>query len=351
MKIFRYLLITLSGILILFLIFLGIATLADYRPDEEEVLFRSQNVEPLTDTSFSALIWNIGYGGLDAGMDFFYDGGKQVRPEEDQVNENIDRIIDELMQFSETDFILLQEVDKKSKRSYRNDIYQKVAASFPGYYSAFGMNYKSFFVPLPVQAPMGKVVSGLQSLSSSTPLSVTRYQFPGNYSWPTRLFMLDRCFLVYRYPLPGQKELLIVNTHNSAYDDGSLRTRQMEYLKDFLIGEYRSGNYIVVGGDWNQTPDGFIPEFEADLFDTLDLTYIPAGYPEEEWTWAYDASIPTNRRLKTPYMQGETPTTLIDCYLLSPNIALDSIRGIGMGFEHSDHHPVFITFSLKPLIK
>ena len=31
----------------------------------------------------------------------------------------------------------------------------------------------------------------------------------------------------------------------------------MEYLKKMLELEYSQGNYIVVGGDWNQCPPGF----------------------------------------------------------------------------------------------
>ncbi len=37
------------------------------------------------------MIWNIGYCGLDASMDFFYDGGEQVRPSEEKVKENLER--------------------------------------------------------------------------------------------------------------------------------------------------------------------------------------------------------------------------------------------------------------------
>jgi hypothetical protein len=40
------------------------------------------------------------------------------------------------------------------------------------------------------------------TLSGPYPLSVSSATaFPGNYSWPMSLFMLDRCFLVNRYTL------------------------------------------------------------------------------------------------------------------------------------------------------
>lgn len=348
MKIFRYLVIFLAGLLVLFLLFLSIATIADYKPDPIEEIYNGGDVGLRSDTTFSVTIWNIGYGGLDAAMDFFYDGGKQVRPDRKQLSSNIAGIVQELERYRKSDFILLQETDRNSKRSYGSDIHDQVTATFPEMHSAFATNYRSFFVPLPLKAPMGRVESGLQTLSAYTPETVTRHQFPGNYAWPTRMFMLDRCFMVNRYPMANGHDMLIVNTHNSAYDDGSLRTQQMEFMKAFLLEEYNKGNYIIVGGDWNQTPYGFLPAFSADVFDTNDLTYVPEGYPEPGWKWAYDASVPTNRRLRTSYVKGVTPVTVIDFFLLSPNVEPLLVKGIDLHFTYSDHHPVQLKFKLNP---
>ncbi len=275
MKILRpllYLLLFLVGAFILFLLY---ATIDDYKP--LEVSAQSIECEPdiLADSlQARLLIWNIGYAGLDASMDFFYDGGEQMRPSEEGVMANIKGISSTLEPFEDFDFILLQEVDKDSKRSYYQNEFQLIQDQFSGYHSSFGKNYDVGFVPIPISEPMGKVESGLMTLSKQCPGSVERHSFPGNYSWPMKLFMLDRCFLVSRYRLSNQKELLIINTHNSAYDDGSLRTQQMSYLRDYLLSEYEKGNYVIVGGDWNQTPFGLepvatLPSFrhrESDLY-------------------------------------------------------------------------------------
>ncbi len=347
MKILKYILITILVIAGLFGIFLIYSTIDDYQPPESEVILDNQQAGPLTDSDFTAVTWNLGYGGLDSSMDFFYDGGKQVRPSREQAKKNVEGILKQLKTFGNPDFINLQEVDKSSKRSYRIDMVKKIADLFSGWSSSFGMNYKVDFVPLPPRAPMGKVRSGIQSLSKATPHLVTRFSFPGNYSWPVKLFMLDRCFLESRYWLNDGKELVVINTHNSAYDDGSLRKQQMEYLKDHLIGEYEKGNYVVVGGDWNQTPAGFEPQFAYDVFDSDNLTYIPGGYPAGDWKWAFDPTIPSNRRVITPYKRGTTPTTVIDCFLVSPNITVEDVHGLDLGFEYSDHQPVFFTFRIQ----
>jgi endonuclease/exonuclease/phosphatase family metal-dependent hydrolase len=346
MRLLKYILWLLVGLAGLFIVFLAYATLDNYTPPPEEVVFTREQQNPLSDSLFTMVTWNIGYAGLDSSMDFFYDGGEQVRPGKEEVTRNLEKIMQTLELFKGYNFILLQEVDKKSKRSYRTNMVAQIEKSFTNYHSSFGKNYDVAFVPVPPTEPMGKVVSGLQTLSVHPPAEVVRHSFPGNYAWPTSLFMLDRCFMVNRYPLTNGKELVVINTHNSAYDDGSLRQQQMEYMKGFLLAEYAGGNYVVVGGDWNQCPAGFTPAFSDDVFDRDDLTYIEESYPDDAWTWAYDAFIPTNRRVMIPYTRGETPATVIDFFLLSPNLELITVSGIDMEFAWSDHHPVIMSFKL-----
>lgn len=325
----------------------GYATLSDYRPDPTTPVFEKQDARAISDKKdFKLLIWNLGYGGLSADMDFFYDGGKQVRPVKKIVTKNLSVIEAFIASQKDIDFFLFQEVDQKSRRSYAMDEYSKIAGIFPGFHSSFGKNYDVFFVPIPPLNPLGSVLSGLQTLARFEPSLVTRHSFPGNYKWPMGLFMLDRCFLVSRYTLDTGKQLLVINTHNSAYDDGTLRTNQMAYLENFLTQEYEKGNYVIVGGDWNQCPPDFNPGFKQNLMDNenrmdIEKTFLP------QWNWAYDSTTPTNRRLVAPYDQKTTLTTVIDFFLVSPNIDVKKVQGIYLDFQHSDHNPVQLEISLK----
>ena len=326
---------------------IGYATLSDYRPDPTALVFKKQDAKPIPELrSYKFLIWNIGYGGLSRDMDFFYDGGKQVRPARKIVEKNIAAIKTFLDRQKDIDFFLLQEVDKNSKRSYSVDEVSKIAKMFPQFHSSFGKNYDVFFVPVPPSNPLGHVLSGLLTLASFEPFSVIRHSFPGNYAWPQGLFMLDRCFLVSRYRLDTGKELLIINTHNSAYDDGTLRSSQMTYLKNFLIKEYEKGNYVIVGGDWNQCPPGFNPEFKHNLTDNENRMDIGKDYLLK-WKWAYDPKTPTNRRLVAPYDEKTTLTTVIDFFLMSPNVEIKQVQDIHLDFEHSDHNPVKLEVKLN----
>ena len=349
MRIIRPLLYFLLLLVGAFLLFLLYASIDNYKPEEVIAQEIVNEEDIIADSSYlNLLIWNIGYAGLDASMDFFYDGGKQMRPEEEGVRANMKGILSVLSDYRDYDFVLLQEVDKASKRSYRMDQYAAIRDLFAGHQSYFGKNYDVFFVPIPLKEPMGKVESGLMSLSRANPLEVERHSFPGNYAWPMSLFMLDRCFLVKRYKLANQKELVVINTHNSAYDDGSLRKGQMLYLRGFLTSEYEKGNYVIVGGDWNQSPHGLVPELPEHLYDTDNLTYIEKDYPAPDWIWTYDLGIPTNRRVKTPYDQESSLTTIIDFFLLSPNIQVREVRTVDLDFQFSDHQPVQLSVKLLP---
>ncbi len=346
-RIIKTLLFIVIFLVIAFGIFLIYATLNDYKPEETRSCYENNSPDLIdSESDISLLIWNIGYCGLNKEMDFFYDGGKQVRPSEGKVTENIQGVKSFLSENGDYDFILFQEVDKASKRSYYFNEFDTISNMFPERNSTYGKNYNVFFVPTPPAEPMGKVDGGLMTVSKYDPSESVRHSFPGNYSWPTGLFMLDRCFLVNRYNLTNDKELLVINTHNSAYDDGSLKAQQMEYLKTYVNEEYNKGNYIIVGGDWNQCPPNFTPEFKVNVMDTVTRTDIASDYLKN-WEWLYDNSLPTNRRVSTPYIQGETLTTVIDFYLLSPNIEAVTVENIDVGFEYSDHQPVKAVIKLK----
>lgn len=348
-KIFKFLIVVLLLVVIGLGGLVAFLAITKYKPEAETTLFRSRknNTHINDSTEFSALIWNIGYAGLDKDMDFFFDGGKQVRPLKENSIRNFDAIIRFIASQDDSDFILLQEVDQKAKRSYGRNQVEELATLFPDRNTQFGMNYNVRFVPVPPRSPMGKVKSGLVTVSKVEPFSVTRFSFPGKFNFPMNLAMLDRCFVANRYLLKNGKELVIVNTHNSAYDDGSLRRNEMTFFKTFLDTEYHKGNYILVGGDWNQCPPNFIPLYTDNKFDNTSRIDIEPDYLPSDWTWAYDASIPTNRRVSTPYAMDESLTTVIDFFLLSPNVELIGVKGIPNEFLYSDHNPVRVKFKIR----
>jgi endonuclease/exonuclease/phosphatase family metal-dependent hydrolase len=346
MKILKITLIIVATLIVLFLSFLGFMTITEYQPDaieKIEVLGKPAEIQ-LKDT-LTFVTWNIGYGGLGKEQDFFFDGGKGVRPTTELSQKYLKGIIKTIQSFSNDDFILLQEVDRDSRRSYYIDQVTSIANDMPGFAYSFAKNYHSLFVPQPVSNPYGRAVGGLMSLSKYAPTIAQRHALAADASWPTGIFMLKRCFMEWRYPMLNGKELIVINQHLSAYDDGSVKQQQMDTLKKYLLNEYAKGNYIVVGGDWNQFPPGYVPQLKGP--ENVVAMNVDKEYPATGWNWSYDTVVNTNRKLNVPYVKGINDEVVIDYFLCSPNIRVIDVKGVQLNFENSDHQPVRLSIFLK----
>lgn len=351
-KTIKAILYLVLAVVLLFGGLLAYSTFTDYKPPVSETLAIDGKGQTIKGDTFSFLIWNVGYCGLGKEMDFFNDGGKTVMADKALADKYLAGVTGFLSNCDTIDFVLLQEVDKDSKRSYHIDQENNFSTALPNYARSFALNYNCKFVPVPFQfpyQPYGKTYGGLLSFSRYQPLSSMRYQYPGGFSWPTNLYMLDRCMQVFSYKLPNGKELQVINTHNTAYDEtGEIKRVEMEFLKKFLESEQAKGNYVVIGGDWNQAP----PKFDALRFNkniapgytvqSIDSTLIPKG-----WAIAYDPTQPTNRANNTSYQPGQTFTTLIDFFLTSPNVKVQQVKTLDMGFTNSDHQPVYLKVVLN----
>lgn len=346
-KFLKAFLVLVIVLIIGFAVIIIYALISDYRPDEKVSIAVNENPGKLNDSAeISLLTWNIGYCGLDKAMDFFYDGGTKVITPKKNCLDNLSAVMKFLSSNDTVDYILLQEVDRKSKRSYKIDEYNTISEHLKSFYVNFAPNYDVFFVPVPPLSPMGKVYSGVATFGKPVPSTSVRYAFPGQYGFPKQLFMLDRCFMVNRYPMKNGKELVIINTHNEAFDPGDIRKAQMEYLKSFVLNEFNAGNYVIAGGDWNQCPPDFKPGFAVNKVNT-DQMVMPSDWLPADWKWVYDNNTPSDRSVKAAYDQGTTTTTVIDFFLLSPNVKALSVKCINLNFENSDHNPVIIRTKLN----
>jgi endonuclease/exonuclease/phosphatase family metal-dependent hydrolase len=351
-KILKFILVCIGCLLVAGLLYglyaIVFPWVTEFRPAARTIVFeRSKDMEKtIPDTTFQILTWNIGYAGLGREMDFFYEGGTMVRPGRDQMQKYLDGIREVLGSNQSTDFLFIQEVDFRSKRSFKVNQYDAIGSILEGYHGVSAINYQSAFVPSPLREPMGRVKAGLATFSRMSPSSASRIATPGAYPWPMRLFMLKRCFLVSRYPLPEGKELVLFNIHNSAFDDaGDLRQLELELLRALALEEYSSGNFVVIGGDWNQNPPGWSSNKKG-KYQVQDLWPIGADYMPPEWSWAFDPGQPTNRSVNKPFDRKETICTALDYFLVSPNVRAEQTEVLDMEFQFSDHQPVLMRFTL-----
>ncbi|HNX06507.1 MAG TPA: hypothetical protein PKL96_02880, partial [Bacteroidales bacterium] len=238
-----------------------------------------------------------------------------------------------------------------SRRSYYTNQVSIFGESVKSHCRSYATNYHVGFVPLPVLKPMGKVLSGLATFSKYMPEKCERYAYPVNYFWPMKIFMLDRCFMLQRHKLSfSNKELVIINLHNSAFADADL-LRQYEtwMLRGFLLNEYEKGNYVIAGGDWNQNPSAYDQlSFMAGYAKKTGMPKVMDDLLPPAWKFVFDTLLPTNRDNNTPYRHGITPTTIYDFFVVSPNITVEQINVIDSQFEFSDHQPVFMRVMLNP---
>lgn len=355
-KISKVVLIVVIALVVVAAIGLGYFSIVEYKPEEVETLRVNNNVETKVelDQDISVLTFNIGYAGLGKDEDFVLDGGTKSRPDSKEVVEGYLDGIKNLLTTHPSDIYMLQEVDLSSRRSYQinqaNEIEELLGSNFN---STFAYNYNAKFVPFPVSLTnyLGKIESGLLSLTKYQVKSSHRHQFPGAFAWPVRTVNLKRAMMVNVLPINNSdKELIVVNLHMSAYDgDGSLRAQEMNMLKEFLNEQTAKGNYVIVGGDFNQT----FPTAK-NVYPAKDGYYVAYPIDDEflpvEYSFTIDITKPTCRLLNEPYNKTSANTQyyIIDGFIVSNNIKVNSVETIDHDFLYSDHNPVSLSIQLLP---
>jgi len=353
-SIFKWAIALLLAVAILAGGLLGYLTMTEYDPAfAEKARAGSKYINTVCSKKvLRVMTFNTGYGALGQDADFFMDGGKSVAPDsKDTVLKNMSGI-ERILSDYDTDFILLQEVDTDSDRSFEINQWLSYEKTLGPYESRFAPNYVCNFVPYPIGDFIGKVNSGIATFSRFDISSATRYRLPCPFSWPTRVANLKRCFLVTRIPtnkpeINGhQPELVLVNFHLEAYDDGEGKQAQTEQLMAFLQEEYQKGNYVVAGGDFNQRFPGSsaYPLLDEKNWAPGELSKLTAG-----WRYAFDDKIPTCRLLDRALDRND-PTTqyyVIDGFIVSPNVTINKVQTLNEDFVYSDHNPVILEFELK----
>ena len=309
--------------------------------------------------SVSILTWNVGYAGLGEESDFFMDGGKQVRaPSKAIVEKNMDGIVSTVKEL-DADFTFLQEIEADpSTRSYGIEEAERMRTE-TGLDTAHARNYKCAFVPYPIP-PIGKVSSGIMTLSTAPIASAERIALPSPFKWPVSVANLKRCLMPVYIDLEGtDAQLVLVNLHLEAYDDGEGKAAQTAALKSFLEQEYAKGNYVIAGGDYNHDMIGVSGEVYGNAAQAVeswakpyDFDGVPEGFTvaakaklDETGTAAFpDAA--TCRDAGRPY-DGTNDRWVMDTFIYSDNVECLDCSTVDLDFAYSDHNPVAMKFKLR----
>ena len=341
----------IGAAVILFALLIAFLSVTEYKPEDIiplEISGSSSKQLTAGDT-FSVLTWNIGYGALGENADFFMDGGHSVNTaDKELVESNMTGIREEILK-EDPDILFIQEIDRDSSRSHHIDQYLDMQSSLTGYSGSFANNFKVSFLPYPVP-PIGKVDSGVATFSRFGAGSAERLQLPIPFKWPVSMANLKRCLQISRIPVEGSAgELVLINLHLEAYDKGEGKIAQTKMLAGILNEEYKKGNYVIAGGDFNQI---FSSERE-DSFPLQDGMWHPGVIDvtgiEGAWSFLMDETVPSCRSLDRPYKGADEETFqfyLIDGFIVSGNIKVNTFMNQDLGFECSDHNPVYLKATL-----
>lgn len=312
---------------------------------------------------YTASTYNIGFGAYTPDYTFFMDegimaDGTRTKGEhgravsKDSVETCTKGALDTVASLhngTAPDFMLFQEVDRNSDRSYHVNQVQTTNSKFSEDASYYAQNFHTGFLAYPIPEFHGSVDAGLMTLSSVAATESARRSYPVDQSFFAKFFDLDRCFMVTRYPTDDGHELVLINSHMSAYDaGGTMRAKQLAMLRDILTEERAKGNYVIAGGDWNHAlagslslypSDQQVPDWVAELKDSD----LPEGFSVVKADNLAD--VPSCRGDDIPYTKGHTYTTTVDGWIVSDNVKAQA-ENIDTGFAYSDHNPVLLRFTL-----
>ncbi|MCE5343261.1 MAG: endonuclease [Eubacteriales bacterium] len=347
----KILILLITAVVIVALGLVAWLTITEYRPDDVESL--SVTAGPRYDTAqigtrYKIVTLNAGYGGLGREEDSFMDGGTGVQPKsKTEVEDNLSALLS-VLSMQNADVCFLQETDISSKRSFSiNEMEYFSGGLSMG--SAFAYNFRCSFVPFP-RPPIGKVESGLTTLSNLAVTKATRESLPVPFSWPTRVANLKRCLLVERLPLQdSDKSLVLINLHLEAYSSQEGRQKQMTQLTALIKAELANGNYVIAGGDFNQAFPGTVEKYPLPENPAWEPGQLAQSDLPEGFSFVFDMSVPTCRSLAAPY-DGNRDTLVayvIDGFIVSSNVKVNSVETVDLNFRNTDHQPVAMEFTLQ----
>mgnify|MGYP001191872857 CR=1 FL=1 len=332
-----------SGLAVLAILYLALAgcmTLTD--PTIPTKTAAPSAALPAAGEPLVVMIWNIGYSGLGEESDFKTDGGHMLRPPgRNVVGKNLAGIQGVLRE-QQPDVLLVQELAGPGFLTMGVNVLGGVKAALPGYSMFFSSDIRTRFFPGPISLKHG--LGTFMRVAHGDTQIIRIPDEPGtNMGFIKRRYHVQ----VTELDVSGQP-WVVIDVHLSAFDEGAnTRMQQLKAVLDLADSYYRQGKAVVVGGDWNMRLAPTDYAYTADPSAQFWIHDFPREELKPGWQLAVDTTVPSVRTNEQPYKAGVNYTTNIDGLLLSPNVVLESARGIDLGFRYTDHQPVVFALSRK----
>lgn len=316
--------------------------------------------------------WNIQYcAGIE--REFFYDGGRAVSTDANVVEAYATSIGDALAALN-PDVVLLQEVDRRSRRTHKIDQLDRIGRCLPELRSRCSAAYwRVPYVPSPKWEHVGRIGMHSAVISRYRLGKGTRTQLPLlREKWYRKFFNLRRALLDVEMAVESGEGSLsalhLLNTHLSAFSgaDDTL-SRQVAELCKRAEALNAKGSPWLLAGDFNALPVASthgLGEYSTPAHDPRlalandaprEAEYYALSSPLrplfESGRAVVDASAHASdpRRWHTykPFHE-EAPVCAIDHAFSSKELVVTNVEVVQTGGKYlSDHQPLLIDFQLK----
>jgi endonuclease/exonuclease/phosphatase family metal-dependent hydrolase len=280
--------------------------------------------------------WNLGYGALGEQANFVADGGTDFLPRSSQaVKGNVQGIV-QVLKALDADLLLFQEIAGPSLVNRQAPLKSSIVACLSNYQYVYSADLRTRLLPKPLRLDIGNAVfSQVKIVEANSRLLPLEDYYAGFVRKSYRM-------LVCRYDVSErERQLVVVNVHLAAFDkQAKVRLKQLREIMAFAEEQFQLGHQVIVAGDWNLR---LVPtDFPHTTPDTC-LFWV-ADFPEDllstGWKIAADDRVASVRTLHKAYQKGENYTCVIDGFVVSPNVTIDKVATLDLGFQNSDHNPV-----------
>jgi Metal-dependent hydrolase len=246
-----------------------------------------------------------------------------------EVLTNIDGQI-EIIDNTDPDIILFQEISKLSFINYFSNPYRNCKQRLSDYSSSYLSNYNFLGILNHGKSIFVKENFDYEFLKAP-------YKIEGvlkNYFGSNKHYILSRIKIN-----DSDKELIVINVHFTAFRKNyEIRIKQINYILDIAFKEYEKGNYVIVGGDFNMN------------LVTNTKVHKKSNLPKEilnklSSNWNINCDGKTVRDLSVR-LEENNDERVYDGFICSDNIEVIKINSLE-NFRYSDHSPVIMEFKLK----
>ncbi|MEO0438451.1 MAG: endonuclease/exonuclease/phosphatase family protein [Pseudomonadota bacterium] len=351
----KFLKVLAGVVLSLSVVFTVAVYLSTFHPDpiESVVVYGDDNAPTLkAGQSVTILSWNVQFMAGNNNNHFFYADGPDPWPNANTVAMVTRRVAD-FIAAQDPDVVMLQEVDDKAARTHMQDQTELLRKYLPQY-SAYTETFywKAAYVPIP--AINGRVGMKLLVLSKYKLSEATRYALSAITSDDvlTRQFNLKRAMLQVHMPVDDGSELILIDTHLSAFAQGSNTMEvQVGQVMDRLAALPENARWVL-GGDFNLLPNEAALASHAELRSSYneqgtELYPLISRYPSVPRLAAIEANPEPSYTYMSPQDPLRQPDRTIDYIFHSPRLAItrgEVLRGEAKPL--SDHLPIIVELIL-----